>query len=318
MKRVLIVGSAGQDGTLLGRRLQSSGIEYLGLNRRGLHDPDRRVLSAGSLTDPAFMLGVVRDFAPSHIFYFAAHHHSSQDTGIADEANLWRDSLAVQVTGLVNVLETVRRCAIPARIFYASSSHIFGAATESPQSEATPPAPDNVYAITKVAGMHACQFYRRNHGVFAVSGIFYNHESALRKEKFLSQKIIRAALAIKKTQGGELLLGDLSSRVDWGYAPDYVDAAIRMSELPQPGDYVIATGEADSVLDFVRFAFEEQGLDYREWVREKPGLVRPAPARLVGDASKLRRDTGWRPSVTFREMVSRLTAETRERLDGAA
>jgi len=222
----------------------------------------------------------------------------------------------VQVMGLVNFLEAIRLHRKETRLFYASSAHIFGATSESPQTETTPRMPENIYAITKVTGMEACRHYREEHGIFASTGILYNHESAYRKGSFLSQKIIQGVMAIKRGDSRELVVGNLASKVDWGYAPDYVDAMVRILELPHPGDYIVSTGETHSVREMVQLAFEEQGLDYQKWVRENPTIIRASRkgggggSCLVGDSSKLRRETSWRPSVTFSEMVARLAAET--------
>jgi GDPmannose 4,6-dehydratase len=317
MKRALIIGVTGQDGTLLAQQLESQGIDLAGLSSAGMVGADGRVIQAGKLTDPEFMRQVVQASPPSHVFYLAAHHHSSQDAELAKDAGLWKSSLDVQVLGLVNVLEALRRFAREARLFYAASSHIFGTPAESPQNEKTLPVPNNVYGATKKMGIDVCHYYRRQHGIFASVGILYNHESVYRKEKFLSQKIIRGALEIKSGRAKSLVLGDLSARVDWGYAPDYVDAMVRILTLAEPGDFVIATGEAHTVRDFVSLVFEKLGLDYREWVAEDPSIIRKSNAVLIGNASKLRRETGWAPSLSFPEMVRLLTSETQQRVSEA-
>jgi GDPmannose 4,6-dehydratase len=257
------------------------------------------------------MEAFIREKAPSHVFYLAAHHHSSQDK-LGAEPELWRQSAEVQILGLVHVLEALRRHVPNARLFYASSSHVFGNPSETPQTERTALAPDNVYGITKVAGHHACRLYRERDGLFTSVGILYNHESMHRDDKFLSKKIVNGALAISRGQLQELVLGDLSASVDWGYAPDYVDAMVRLLALPEPDDYIIATGQPHTVRDFVRIAFDELGLESEKYVRENPALVRRSDRRLVGDAGKLRRETGWKPSVSFEEMVRLLTRQAVE------
>lgn len=249
---------------------------------------------------------------PSHVFYLAAHHHSSQDADLAKEAALWKRSVDVQVLGLVNTLEALRLHAPDARLFYAASSHIFGAPADSPQNENTPLIPNNVYGVTKIMGIETCLYYRRQHGLFASVGILYNHESVYRKEKFLSQKIIRGALEIKCGRATQLVLGDLSARVDWGYAPDYIDAMVRILQLPEPGEYVIATGEAHTVQEFVSVVFEHLDLDYKDWVVVDPSIIRKSNTLLIGDAGKLRRETGWTPSLSFPDMVRLLTVQTQQ------
>jgi len=312
MKRVFIVGVSGQDGTLLANLLKARGIEYLGLNRQGLLSSDGSSNSPGKLTDGEFISDVVRSFLPTHVYYLAAHHHSSEETGLSRETNLWKTSLETQVLGLTNVLEALRLHAGDARLFYAASSHIFGSPKESPQNEETFLAPESVYGVTKVMGMQTCEYHHRKHQLFASTGILYNHESTYRHKKFLSQKIIQTALAIKAGRAEKLFLGSLSSRVDWGYAPDYVEAMIRILEMPEAGRYVIATGESHTVQEFVQVVFEQLGLDYREWVKEDPSIIRPQQSWFVGDSGKLRRKTGWAPSLSFAEMVRRLVIETRQ------
>jgi len=313
MNRALIIGVTGQDGTLLAGQLETEGIDFYGVGSEGVVGFDGQVLQAGKVTDAEFVRQVVEASPPSHVFYLAAHHHSAQDAGLAKDTDLWKLSMDVQVLGLANTLEALRAHAPGARLFYAASSHIFGAPVDSPQNENTPMVPNNVYGVTKLMGNEVCKFYRRQHGIFASVGILYNHESAYRKEKFLSQKIIRGALGIKSGRATQLVLGDLSARVDWGYAPDYVDAMVRMLRLPEPGKYVIATGEAHTVREFVSVAFENLGLDYKEWVVEDPSIIRKNSTVLIGDSSKLRRETGWAPSLSFPDMVRLLTQQTQQR-----
>lgn len=314
MKRVLLIGSNGQDGTLLAARLKAEGIDYLGVNREGVIDSEGKRLKPGKLTDAGFVRELVRSFPPSHVYYLAAHHHSSQDAELSQDSQIWRLSLDVQVLGLVHVLDALRFESTGTRILYAASSHIFGSPAESPQNENTPRVPENVYGVTKLAGIEACRYYQRQHGLFASVGILYNHESVHRKEKFLSQKIIRGAIAIKEGRSKQLVLGDLSAEVDWGYASDYVDAMMRILNLPEPGEYVIATGENHSVQEFAELAFQHLDLNYKDWVVEDASIIRKQKNHLVGDPAKLRAATGWRPSLTFPEMVRQLTDETRQLL----
>ena len=312
MNRAVIAGISGQDGILLSQLLRKRGVDYLGIDRRGVVQGDGKLIEAGDILDAGFVEGVVKKFRPAEIYYLVAHHHSSQDPALRNETVLWQKSLETQVMGLVHFLEALRRYMPKGRLFYAASSHVFGTPGESPQNEETSLKPNSVYGITKVAGLEACRRYREDHGLFTAVGFLYNHESVYRKAHFLSQKIIRGARAIQKGDAPELVLGDLSSRVDWGYAPDYVDAMTRMLRLPEPDDFIVATGENHSVRDFVRIAFQAQGLDYRDWVRENPAILQRQSAPLVGDAAKLRRATGWAPSVSFAAMVQRLTQETIE------
>jgi GDPmannose 4,6-dehydratase len=190
---------------------------------------------------------------------------------------------------------------------------MFGRPKTPRQDESTPFAPANPYAITKVAGAHACALFRERHGLHVSVGILYNHESPLRGPRFVTSRIVRGAQMAARDPSYKLQLGALSAIVDWGWAPDYVDAMIRIVCQPVPDDYVIATGEPHTVQDFAAAAFGHLGLDWRVHVEEDASIVRgvrPAEMPLVGDATKLRTRTGWEPSVTFDEMVKRLVSTT--------
>lgn len=230
----------------------------------------------------------------------------------ADTVGLFEKSHAVHVLGLLNFLDAIREAAPQARLFYAASSLVFGDAASERQDERTPVNPRCIYGITKASGLHCCRFYRETHGVFASGGILFNHESAYRQEKFVSQKIIRAVLEIAAGRREKLVLGDLSARIDWGYAPDFTDAMTRILSLDRAEDFVIATGEAHSVGEFVEIAFRLAGLDWKSHVEETPSVLQRRRPVLIGDASKLRNATGWKPSVTFPEMVCLLLEAQRK------
>jgi GDPmannose 4,6-dehydratase len=215
--------------------------------------------------------------------------------------------MAAHVDGLVNVLEAMRLEAPKCRLFYAASSHCFGSQPAAPvQDESTPLNPDNVYGVSKTAGVHACRLYRNDHGVFASAGILFNHESPYRRAEFVTSKIVRAAIDISRGKRDLLVLGDLSARTDWGWAPDYVDAMTRILALDQPDDFVIATGEPHTVGEFAQLAFAAVGLDWREHVEENPGIITKRKLGLVGNPAKLNAATGWSPTVTFEEMIRKL------------
>ncbi len=314
MKQAIIVGSTGQDGTPLAQLLERRSVPYVGISLQGVREPSGSIIDAIDLRDAKAVEELVKAHRPSHVFYLAAHHHSSQDLLDADLARLWKDSFDAQVVGLVHFLEALRLHTPATRLFYAATSHVFGSPLEFPQTEQTPLAPDSIYGITKLAGMQACRYYRNHHGQFASAGILYNHESIYRKDKFLSKKVIQGALAIKKGRQQSLVLGDLSARVDWGYAPDYVDAMVRILDLPQAGDYIVATGEHHTVRQFVEIVFDQLGLDVLKHVVENSALTRPSKNQLVGDYRRLEKATGWRPTFPFEEMVRTLTRQV-ENLD---
>jgi GDPmannose 4,6-dehydratase len=299
----LIIGSEGQDGRLLAGQLKEKGVAVTGVDRQ-----TPRTVDLSSAAEIATLVSHVR---PDTLYYLAAHHHSAeQDAG--DTVSLYAASHRIHVTGLLHVLEAMRAHAPSAHLLYAASSHVFGEPDERVQSELTPRRPLNIYAITKATGMDLCRHYRVTHGLKASCAILYNHESHLRPPGFLSMRVVlgarAAAAAVKEGKPYSLELGSLSATVDWGWAPDYTDAMQRICGLPKADDYVIATGVPHTVADFCREAFAAVGLDYTRHVTERPDRLKKSGAVLIGDASKLRRDTGWAPSLTFEQMVAKLVA----------
>lgn len=313
MPRAIIVGATGQDGTLLYRLLDSQHYQVLGLGRDRVvtnHAPwnDERAIAIGDFGQVA---DLVRRIRPDEVYHLAAVHHSSEDS-VPDPVTLFDQSYAVNVVSLFNFLEAIRQFSPDTRLFYAASSHIFGRPEREPQDENTPISPLNIYAVTKVSGLHLCRMYRTVHRVFVSVGILYNHESPLRGKQFVSQKIARGAVRCRKDPSFRLALGDLKGEVDWGYAPDYVEAMHRIVRLAEADDFVIATGEKHTVEEFVRIAFDAVGLDWKSHVTEKKDIItRPATA-LVGNPGKLVAMTGWSRSVTFSEMVRLLVRNAEE------
>jgi GDPmannose 4,6-dehydratase len=323
MRNVIIVGSQGQDGRLLYERLAAEGCAVLGIDRRGIRHNAQAVDMDDApvdVLDRRSVDRIVRAFTPDAVFYLAAFHQSSEEECPFDDAELYLRSHDVHVRGSAHFLETLRRHAPRARFFYAASSHCFGEASTSLQDESTPLRPVCPYGISKTAGVQLCRTYRSRHGLQASCGFLYNHESPLRSPSFLSAKIIRGAVEIARRRRDRLVLGDLSAHVDWGYAPDYIDAMIRIVRLDTADDFVIASGRAHSVGDFVSIAFAHLEIDWRRHLETDASLLtksRPAAA-LVGDNSKLRRKTGWAPSVSFADMVRLLVdAELRRTADAA-
>lgn len=304
MKRALIIGSEGQDGRLLFDRLDRENITVLGLGRQSARSNRCDRVEAVDISSHEAARRLVREWKPDAIFHLAAVHQSSQGNLARDDAALFAASQRVHVDALLNFLDALRGTNI--RLLYAASSLVFGMPPAEVQDESTPIAPRCIYGITKAAGIHLCRFFRESHGVHASAGILYNHESPLRAEDFVSQKIIRTALAIAHGEKRKLVLGDLSARVDWGYAPDFIDAILRIIQRPQGDDYIVATGDAHTVQEFVEAVFGTLGLDWRKHVEEDRALLTRPPVTRIGNATKLRRATGWQPSVTFSGMVQAL------------
>lgn len=308
MKRTLIVGSGGQDGRLLQEHLERTRATgtYLVV---GL----RREPATLDLTDRDTVLAYIRTLMPDEVFYLAACHGPSHRK--ADDLELLRPSFDTHVLGIGNVLDAIRIAAPACRVFYAGSSHMFGSPKTWPQNESTPYEPRSTYAVTKVAGAHVCASYREKHAMHVSVGLLYNHESKYRAEGYVSQRIVRAARQIARTGEGRLSLASLGQTVDWGYAPDYVDAMVRITEAETPDDYVIATGVPHTVGEMAELAFKAVGLNARDYVDEadsgsKSVHAGAPPTVFVGDSGKLRSRTGWTPSITFEEMMTRLVAES--------
>lgn len=300
----VIVGSGGQDGQLLTHQLHVLGYEVVGLRRDTIN-----------IENSAEVAKFISGLHPSEVYFLAAHHHSSEEA-LSSEGALFHESFNINAIAVANFLNAIAAHSPTSRFFYASSCLVFPPAESGKQAEATVPRPESAYAISKAAGMLVCQYYRNTKGVFASVGILYNHESPLRGARFVSRKIASAAVRIARDGYGSLMLGNLESEVDWGYAPDYVDAMRRILQLPSPADYVVATGEAHTVREFAEIAFSAVGLDYQQYVSTKPELLARRNHRRIGDAARLRVDTGWSPSISFGEMVHRLVAEEKRVVDG--
>ncbi len=310
MKKALIIGSTGQDGRLLAEQLRQDNVIVVGLGRESIDGSESFGFSHFKIGNSAEVAAAIAILQPDEIYYLAAFHHSSEERVSSDTTELWQRSFSTHVTGLINVLEAMKKRSPHTRVFYAASSHVFGDPAIEPQDEQTPFNPKNIYGITKAAGVQCCRFYRSEHSLFASAGILFNHESSLRAEKFVSQKIVRAAHRIKAGLQSELILGDLSAQIDWGFAPDFVRAMRLILAADAADDFVVATGEMHSVGEFVEIAFSALGIDWRKHVTEKAGVLTRRKSILRGNPNKLKRITGWKPSVTFEQMVQQLVEQS--------
>ncbi len=330
-KTALITGVTGQDGSYLAELLLDKGYTVHGLIRRsssfnteridhiyqGPEEPERSfVLHHADLSDGVALVNLLRDIQPDEVYNLGAQSH----VRVSFDAPLYTGD----VTGLgtVRLLEAVRASGIQTRIYQASSSEMFGA-SPPPQNEKTPFHPRSPYSVAKVYSYWATVNYREAYDMFAVNGILFNHESPRRGETFVTRKITRGVARIKAGLQDRLHLGNLDAVRDWGYAPEYVDAMWRMLQCDTPDDFVIATGEGVSVRDFLEYAFEHAGLDWREHVRYDPKYERPSEVdALIGDASKAEELLGWKPEVKSRElariMVDADIRRLADQLSGAA
>ena len=320
-RRALITGITGQDGSYLAELLLEEGYEVFGLTRR-LSAPnywriehllDRLTLIPGDLLDQLSLIRVLERVHPHELYNLAAMSFvpaSGEQPMLTAEFNS---------QGVTRVLEAVRRVDPGIRIYQASSSEMFGKVRESPQREATPFYPRSPYGVSKVFAHYITVNYRESYGLFAVSGILFNHESPRRGLEFVTRKVTDGVARIRRGLASELRLGNLDAHRDWGFAGDYVRAMWQMLQQDRADDYVIATGESHSVRDLVEIAFGHAGLDWQQHVKLDPDLVRPAEVdHLVGDASKARATFGWTPSVNFRGLVTMMVDADLERLKNSA
>ena len=317
MPTTLITGITGQDGSYLAEWLLPRGYRVVGMVRRAstenferiAHLRDRIELRQADLLDQLSLIDLLRTVRPDEIYNLAAQ--SFVPTSWAQPV-LTAEFDAVGVTRL---LEAMRLSAPEARFYQASSSEMFGKVRETPQRETTPFHPRSPYGVAKVYGHYITVNYRESYGLYACSGILFNHESPRRGREFVTRKVADGVARIKLGLASELALGNLKARRDWGFAGDYVEAMWQMLQQPVPDDYVVATGESHAVQELVEIACASAGLDWRAVVREEPALLRPAEVdHLVGDATKARRVLGWAPRVSFPDLVEMMVRADLERL----
>jgi GDPmannose 4,6-dehydratase len=318
-RRALITGITGQDGSYLAELLLGKGYEVFGMTRRAstenveriAHLADRLTLLQGDLLDAPSLDAALLEARPHEVYNLAAQSFVPTSW---NQPVLTAEFTAVGVT---RVLEAIRSVDPQIRFYQASSSEMFGSVREVPQTELTPFHPRSPYGVAKVYGHYITVNYRESYGLFAVSGIFFNHESPRRGLEFVTRKISDGAARIKLGLTENLTLGNLEAQRDWGFAGDYVEAMWLMLQQDDPGDYVVATGEPHSVREFAQLAFERVGLDWERHVVADPKLLRPAEVdHLVGDASKARRELGWEPKTSFRELVELMVDADLARLSG--
>jgi GDPmannose 4,6-dehydratase len=323
MKRALITGITGQDGSYLAELLLEKGYEVHGIVRRvAIEDPEHRLwrilhlrdsvkLHAASLESLPSIYRVFHLVEPDECYHLAAQ--SFVTYSFEDEFS----TLNTNINGTHHVLSALRDCTPHCRFYFAASSEMFGRVVEVPQSEMTPFHPRSAYGISKVAGFDLTRNYREAYGIKASSGILYNHESPRRGFEFVTRKITSHAARIKLGLAKEVPLGNLEAKRDWGHAREYVRAMWMMLQQDEPDDYVIATGEEHSVREFAEAAFARVGLNYRDHVVVDPQLMRPAEVEILqGDASRAKRKLGWSYEVKFADLVHEMVDADLARLQG--
>jgi len=313
MKKAVITGITGQDGSYLAEFLLSKGYEVHGMVRRSSTfnrgrvdhlspDVDSHILQPfflhyGDLSDGSSLLDLVYSVKPDEIYHLAAQSHVRVSFDLPEYTG------DVSALGTVRLLEAIRKSGVSARFYQASSSEMFGSAAP-PQNEQTPFEPQSPYAISKVFSYWMVRNYRKGYGMFTSNGILFNHESPRRGENFVTRKITRALAAILSEKQKIVYLGNLEARRDWGYSPEYVESMWRILQQEHPDDYVIGTGEAHSVREFLEEAFGYLGLDWQQYVKIDPRYFRPTEVNfLQADACKARRELDWEPKICFHDLV---------------
>jgi len=317
MPKALITGVTGQDGSYLAELLLSKGYEVVGMVRRTSHHSyeriehllDRIEIVAADLLDQHSLTVVLQETRPDEVYNLAAQSYVPTS---------WTQPVLTgefTALGVTRILEAIRLVHPSAKFYQASSSEMFGKATETPQRETTPFYPRSPYGVAKVYGHWITVNYRESYGIYAVSGILFNHESPRRGIEFVTRKVTDGVARIKLGLARELRLGNLDARRDWGFAGDYVDAMWRMLQQPTPQDYVVGSGKTHSVQELVEAAFSHVGLDWQRYVVNDPKFHRPAEVDLLlADPGKARRELGWIPKVGFKELIAVMVDADLERL----
>jgi GDPmannose 4,6-dehydratase len=305
-RKALITGITGQDGSYLAELLLEKGYEVHGLVRRSSSFNTWRIdhirsglkLHYGDLVDQNSLVRTLEGIGPEEIYNLAAQSHVKVSFEMPEYTT------DVTAMGVLRVLDAVRELGLKARVYQAGSSEMFGLVRETPQSEKTPFYPRSPYGVAKVFGHWTAVNYRESYGIYVSNGILFNHESPRRGENFVTRKITMGLAAIKKGKAKQLRLGNLDAKRDWGYAKDFVEAMWLILQQDKPDDYVVATGETHSVREFLQEAFGYAGLDWNEYVAIDPKYFRPAEVDfLQGDPRKAQTLLGWKPRVSFKELV---------------
>ncbi len=307
-KRALITGITGQDGAYLSKFLLEKDYEVFGLFRRSstpnfwrlqyLDLLDKITLIPGDVTDSPSIQEAIIISKPNEIYNLAAQSY------VGASFDLPKATLEVDAKGVLIMLEAIRQIDISIRFYQASTSELYGRLVETPQKETTPFIPNSPYAAAKLYGFQVTRIYREAYGIFACNGILFNHESPLRGLEFVTRKVVNSVAKIKLGLEKQIKLGSLDSKRDWGYAPEYVEGMWLMMQMDKPDDYVLATGETHSVQELVELAFGCADLNWRDHLIQDERLLRPLDVKLLqGDSSKAKKELGWVPKTTFRNLI---------------
>ena len=309
-KRILLTGGNGQDGSFLTEKMLDAGHKVISIIRRTasedkklyniehLLDNSNLIIENGDLTDSASIFRIVAQHRPDEFYNLGAQSH------VGASFTSPESTMQINATGVLNCLEAVRIFSPETKFYQASTSELYGDSKYAPQNEETPFSPNSPYACAKLAGHNLVGNYRRAYGLFACSGILFNHESERRGEQFVTRKITKAAARIKLGLQSELRLGNLDAKRDWGYAPEYVDGMVLMLQHSVPDDYVLATGETHTIRDFINYVGEVAGFDLMKHVVVDDQYKRPSEVPLLlGDSSKARNVLGWKPQTNAKKLA---------------
>lgn len=320
MKKALITGVGGQDGSYLVELLLAKGYQVHGLELPIFSEKPERLQNVchllgsitmhyGSVSEEDFLYSLLETVQPDECYHLAASSFVSYV--FEEEASILHNN----VTGIHVLLGALKQMAPSCKLFFAGTCEMFGQVATTPQNEDTLFHPHSIYGVSKVAGHHLLDYYRQHHGIFCCTGILYNHESTRRGPKFVTRKITSTVAEIKLGLKDKLVLGNLDAERDWGYAPDYVQAMWLMLQQNDTADFIIATGEKHTVRDFVSYAFAAVGLEYQDHTEVNKEFFREKEAvPLIGDASRIRKILGWQPTMSFEDMVRMMVSHDLEEL----
>lgn len=313
MKTALITGISGQDGTYLKKHLTTLNYKIIGIDMCEYYENGTLFKKNIDLNDFDQISNLITKEQPDEIYHLAAYHGSSEDKSI-NEIKLMRESLKTNVLSTHNILESIRLFSQNTKLFYASSSHMFGAPSMELKTEKSKFEPSNIYGITKLASTNLCNYYKTVHNVFATVGILYAHESPIRGPNFVSQKIVRSAVNIKNGKQKELILGSLEAEINWGFAEDYVRAMQLILQLKEPDVFIITSGDIITIKEIVVSVFGYLDLNWKNHVKLKPSILNnKVSCGVRGDNSKLKEKTGWDHKSTFNQLIIQMIEYELER-----
>ena len=300
----LIIGANGQDGRYLKEYLKNINYEVIEIDIDYIKTNKKYEINNINISDYNDVENLIKTVRPDELYYLAAYHHSSEEN-IDDEIQHVKKSYQVNVFSYHNFLDAIRLFSSKTKTFYASSSHIFGNCNTDIQDENTEPKPNTIYALTKYDSMRITKYYRNKYNLFLTTGVLYNHESHLRPIKFVSRKIVNTAIKIKKGEINKLEIGNLNSKIDWGFAGDYVKAYHKILSYKKPEDFIISSGSIHKIKDFIKYVFNYLDLDWKKYVVENNKIIkRSSNGTLFGNSNKLFQKTGWKPENNLESLAT--------------